>query len=49
MGAVYKDKRACCKMCKPYKRGFEPKRSAKERYLAKVAQQQVREVLVERN
>jgi hypothetical protein len=31
MGKVYKDKRRSCAMCKPHKRGWEPKKKAKVR------------------
>lgn len=46
MGAVYKHKQSCCKMCKPHKRGIEPKRTSKERFLAKLAREEVEAILV---
>jgi len=45
MGKVYKDKKgSSCKMCKPHKNGWAPKRKEKERLKEKIVQKEIKEL-----
>jgi hypothetical protein len=43
MGSVYKRKRRSCKMCKPHKMGWAPKKKLKEIQLIKEFKKELKE------
>lgn len=46
MGAVYKNKKRSCALCKPHKRGISPKHKVKYRAKAKAANIEIRTALL---
>ena len=48
MGKVYKDKKSSgCGFCKPHKSGWEPKKKERGRFMAKVAEKDIQQFLID--